>query len=165
MRPAIRSLVVRYGFAVLAFTAALVARLLLDPVLGDRMPFLLFCLAVVAVAWHGGFGPSVLALLLGAAAAAYFFLPPRFSPATSLANHGMMVAGFLFLGMTIGLFSQRLRGARLRAEAHAHEAVCQQHELEREVALRKRLEQELQQRAAELAEADQRKDEFLAMLG
>ena len=59
------------------------ARLALDPLVGDRLPFLLFCLAVVAVAWHGGFGPSFLALLLGILAAAYFFLPPRYSLAAA----------------------------------------------------------------------------------
>jgi len=58
-----------------------------------------------------------------------------------------------------------LRAARRRAEDHAREAVRRRHELELEVAQRKRLECELQRRAEELAEADRRKDEFLAMLG
>jgi two-component system CheB/CheR fusion protein len=150
--------------AVLAVAAALVARLLLDPLLGDRLPWLLFGLAVVVVAWHGGFGPSFLALLLGLPAAAYFFLPPRYALGPSLAGHGVQVIGFLFLGLAIGVFSERLRASRRRAEAHAREADRRRQELEEEVAGRKRLEQELQRRAEELADADRRKDEFLAML-
>jgi signal transduction histidine kinase len=164
MPPADRSLAERYGFALLAFAAALLVRLALDPLLGDRLPFLFACLAVVAVAWHGGFGPSALALGLGTLATAYFFLPPRHTLADSLAAHRVQVSGFLFLGLTIGLFSERLRAARRRAEGHAREALRQRQELEQEVARRKRLEEELQRRAQELAAADRRKDEFLAML-
>jgi signal transduction histidine kinase len=164
MRPAVRSLLDRYGFALLAAAAALLARLALDPLLGDRLPFLLACVAVAAAAWHGGFGPSALALALGTLTTAYFFLPPRHAPADSLAAHRPQIAGFLFLGLTIGLFSERLRAARRRAEAHARDADRQRRELEQEVARRKRLEDELQRRAEELAEADRRKDEFLAVL-
>jgi signal transduction histidine kinase len=151
--------------AVLAAAAALLARLALDPLLGDGLPFLLSCLAVVVVAWYGGFGPSLLALLLGLLTTAYCFLPPRHDLAASLAGHPSQAAGFLFLGVTIGVFSGALRAARRRAEAHAREAVRRRQELEEEVAGRKQLEQELQRRAEQLAEADRRKDEFLAMLG
>src|SRR5271165_6040746 len=90
MGPTVRSLAVRYGFAVLAVAVALAIRLLLDPLLGDGLPYLLFCLAVVAVAWHGGFGPSFLALILGLVAASYFFIPPRYSLAESLGAQGIL---------------------------------------------------------------------------
>jgi signal transduction histidine kinase/CheY-like chemotaxis protein len=165
MRPAVRSFVARYGTAAFAVAAALSVRLALDPMLGDRLPFLIPCLAVVVVAWHGGFGPSLLALLLALPGIAYFFLAPRHDLANSLAGHPVQVSGFLFLGLTIGLFSERLRAARRRAEALASEAVRRRAELEREVAERQRLEKELQRRADTLADADSRKDEFLAMLG
>src|SRR5690242_4179199 len=164
MPPTVRSFAERYGFALLAVTVAVLARLALDPLLGDRLPFLLACLAVVAVAWHGGFGPSTLALALGTLATAYFFLPPRHALADSLDGHRVQVSGFLFLGLTIGLFSERLRAARRRAEENAREAVRRRHELEQEVLRRKQLEGELQRRAEELAAADRRKDEFLAVL-
>jgi signal transduction histidine kinase/CheY-like chemotaxis protein len=165
MGPTTRSIVARYGIAVLAVAAALLARLLLDPLLGDNLPFLLSTLAVVVVAWHGGFGPSLLALLLSLFTTAYFFLPPRHDLAASLVGHRVLSAGFLFLGATVGVFSEALRAARRRAEAHASEAVRRRQELEEEVAERRRLEQELRCRAEQLAEADRRKDEFLAMLG
>jgi signal transduction histidine kinase/CheY-like chemotaxis protein len=165
MGPTAHSLVIRYGMAVLAAAVALLARLLLDSLLGDNLPFLLATLAVVVVAWHGGFGPSLVTLLLGLLATAYFFLPPRHDLTASLAGHRVLAAGFLFLGVTVGVFSEALRAARRRAEAHAREAVRRRQELEEEVAERKRLEQELRWRAGQLAEADRRKDEFLAMLG
>ena len=150
--------------AVLAAAAALLARLLLDPLLGNGLPLLLASLAVVVVAWHGGFGPSLVTLLLGLLAAAYCFLPPRHDLAASLAGHPVLAGGFLFLGVTIGVFSEALRAARRRAEAHAREAVRRRQELEEEVAGRQRLEQELRRRAEQLAESDRRKDEFLSML-
>src|SRR4029077_11851476 len=103
-----------------------------DSRLGDRLPFLLFCLAVVAVAWHGGFGPSFLALALGLLATAYLFLQPRSVLLDSLPYHRIQVTGYLFLGLTIGVFSEGLRAARRRAEALAHEAIRRRQELERE---------------------------------
>jgi signal transduction histidine kinase len=165
MGPIFRSLTVRYGTALLAIAVTLLARLLLDPWLDDLLPFLLCSLAVVVVAWHGGFGPAVLALVLGVLANAYFFLPPRHDLPASLAGHPVLLGGFLFLGVTIGLFSEGLRAARRRAEALASEALRRRLDLEQEIGQRKHLEQELYQRAEELAEADRRKDEFLAMLG
>src|SRR5262245_55031873 len=157
MAPSVRSLLARYGVALLALAAALLARLAADPLVGNALPFLTFSLAVVTAAWYGGFGPSLLALVLGLLAATYFFIPPRYSRAASLAAGRVRVAGFLFLGVSIGLFSEGLRAARRRAEAHARE-------LEHEVARRELLEEELQRRADALAEADRRKDEFLAVL-
>ena len=51
MSPTIRSFLTRYAIAVLAVTVGWLVRLLLDPVLGDKLPFLIPCLAVVTVAW------------------------------------------------------------------------------------------------------------------
>jgi signal transduction histidine kinase/ActR/RegA family two-component response regulator len=155
----------RYGTAVLAVAVALVIRLALHPVLGYSLPFLLFCLAVIAAAWYGGFGPSFLALILGILASLYFFCEPPYALAESLPRYRFHVVGFLFLGVTIGTFSEALRAARRRAEAHAREADRRREDLEDEVSERVKLEEKLQQHAEELAEADRRKDEFLAMLG
>jgi signal transduction histidine kinase len=167
MGPTLRSLVLRYGIAVLAVAVALLGRLAIDSLVENRLPFLFFTLAVVAVAWHGGFGPSFLALVLGGLAVSWFFLSPRYSLMDSLhrPQHRLLLSGYTFLGLTIGIFSQRLRSARLRAESHARELERQRHELQHEMLQRRRLEQELEQRAELLAEADRRKDEFLAMLG
>ncbi len=167
MGPTLRSLVIRYGIAVLAVAVALLGRLAIDPLVENRLPFLFFTLAVVAVAWHGGFGPSFLALVLGSLAVSWFFLSPRYSLVDSLSRpqHRLLLSGYTFLGLTIGIFSQRLRSAHFRAEGHAREEERQRRALEQEMHQRRRLEQELEQRAELLAETDRRKDEFLAMLG
>lgn len=165
MGPLARSRASRYGVAVLGVVVVLLVRWFLYPLLGDSLPFLPFLFLVVAVAWHGGFGPSFLALILGLFATAYFFLPPRYSVMEGLLDHQAQAFGFLFLGLTIGLFSGALRSARGRAEANACEAVRQRQELELEMGRRRLLEEELHKRAEQLAEADRRKDEFLALLG
>jgi signal transduction histidine kinase/ActR/RegA family two-component response regulator len=167
MGPTVRSRVLRYGIAILAVAAALLARLAIDPFVGNGLPFIFFTLAVVAVAWHGGFGPSFVALVLGFFAVTWFFLPPRYSLGDSLNRpfNRFVLSGYVFLGLTIGIFSERLRTARRRAEDHAREADRRRRELEEEMLQRRRLEEELHQRAEQLAEADRRKDEFLATLG
>ena len=159
-----RSLAARYGMAILTVAVALLLRLLLDPLLGNSLPFLIPCLAVVVVAWHGGWGPSLAANLLSLFAAAYLFLTPRHDLAASLAAHPALAGGYLFLGVSIGVFSEALRIARRRAEDNARETDRRRQELEEEVARGKRLEQELQRQAVQLADADRRKDEFLATL-
>jgi two-component system CheB/CheR fusion protein len=164
MGPTVRFLLAPYGVAVLAVAIALLARLALDPMVEDLVPFLPFALAVVAAARFGGLGPALLATALALPAVAYFFLSPRHDVAASLPANRVQVIGFCFLGVSIGAFSQAMWAARRRAEAHAREADRRRHELEQEAHRRKHLEQELQQRAEELAEADRRKDEFLAML-
>ncbi len=67
----------RYGCAVASVAVAPGVSLLLDPVLNDLLPFALFLLAILLSAWVGGFGPLVLAVLLGKAASTYLFLAPN----------------------------------------------------------------------------------------
>src|SRR5687768_10941184 len=66
-----------FAVAVAAIALATVARALLDPALGDHLPYVTFFIAVMFVAWRHGLWPAVLALLLGWIAADYFFVPPR----------------------------------------------------------------------------------------
>ncbi len=77
MLPMRRSALARYGVATLAVgVVVLLLKLLLDPLITDQSPFLLLAGAVVVGAWFGGLGPGLLATVLGALAADYFFLPP-----------------------------------------------------------------------------------------
>ena len=77
MGTGIRLQILRYGSAILVIALAIVLRLLLDPVLGNRFPFITLFFAVVLVAWLVGLGPSIAALILSCLSAAYFILPPR----------------------------------------------------------------------------------------
>jgi len=72
-----RSYWLRYGVAILAVGMALLVKLLLDPLITDQSPFLLLAGAVMVGAWFGGLGPGLLATVLGALAADYFFLAPE----------------------------------------------------------------------------------------
>src|ERR671938_971588 len=67
----------RYGVAAFAVGVALGLKLLLDPLITEQSPFLLLAGAVVVGAWFGGLGPGLLATVLGALGADYFFLPPE----------------------------------------------------------------------------------------
>lgn len=65
----------RYSFAASCCAAAFMVRLMLDPLLRDRSPLLLFILAVAIVAIRAGFGPGLLATGFGAVGALFFFRP------------------------------------------------------------------------------------------
>ncbi|HCF30280.1 MAG TPA: hypothetical protein DEV81_24475, partial [Cyanobacteria bacterium UBA11049] len=72
-----RSQVQRYGVAVLLVALALILMLVLDPWLRmTRTPFLLFFGVLTVSAWYGGRGAGLLATLLSALFADYFFLHP-----------------------------------------------------------------------------------------
>src|SRR5712672_3479387 len=68
-----RSRRIAYSLAVLAPAISLLIRWPLWPVLGDAVPHMTFFPAVMIAAYYGGFGPGLLATLLSALAANYFF--------------------------------------------------------------------------------------------
>jgi K+-sensing histidine kinase KdpD len=68
---------VAYLVAVVATTVGVVLRWLLDSVLGGSLPFLTLFGAVAVAIWRGGFGPALLATVLGYLAANYLFIEPR----------------------------------------------------------------------------------------
>ncbi|MDE3034998.1 MAG: DUF4118 domain-containing protein, partial [Nitrospirota bacterium] len=70
-----RSLLTAYGCAVLSIVVATVVRVMLDPALGDHLPYGPYYVAVMLTAWYAGWGPSLLALAIGALAASHFFVP------------------------------------------------------------------------------------------
>jgi len=75
-RPA-RSLLVGYGAAVLFAVLAIALRWVLDPWLGQRLPFITVFGAVAAAAWFGGPGPALVATVLCFIACDYLFIDPN----------------------------------------------------------------------------------------
>ncbi len=63
-----------YGFAVLAVLVAAFARWILDPILGNRSPLLIFTLAVVVAARFAGMAAGVLASFLSCAVGVLLFV-------------------------------------------------------------------------------------------
>src|SRR5436305_4567530 len=59
-----RQKLVLYAIAATAVAAALMARVLLEPILQDQAPYLFFVPATLIAAGVGGFGPGVLATIL-----------------------------------------------------------------------------------------------------
>jgi PAS domain-containing protein len=112
----------RYAFAAACCALAFVSRLLLDPLLHEQAILLLFTLAVAASAIRGGFGPGLLATLLGAFGAVYFF-PPRFTFFTIapeyLPDAARELAVFLVVGVILSWLSAELRHLRWEALALA----------------------------------------------
>ncbi len=118
-----RSTLLRYGGAALAVLLATGARLALDPILGDQLPFATLYFAVLIAAGYGGRGPALLATTLGALASARFLLAPR----DGLAVRGFEnQAGILLYGAVgtgIALLGGAMQSARRRAEASSDAAI------------------------------------------
>jgi PAS domain S-box-containing protein len=93
--------------------------MLLDPWLGDALPYVTYFAAIVAAAWLGRLGPSLLAVALSCIAAAWFFIPPRFSLEISFDNAGQWVGliSFLVVGAIVAALSESLHRARQLAVA------------------------------------------------
>jgi two-component system cell cycle sensor histidine kinase/response regulator CckA len=106
----------RYGCAVASVAVAIGARLLLDPVLGQQVPFPTILLAVLVTAWYGGFRPALLAVVLGALGADFFLLAPRGSFELVGIEQQVALALFVFAGLAIALLAGALHRARQRAE-------------------------------------------------
>ncbi len=106
-----------YGFAVLTVSTALTVRLAAWNLLGVETPFTFFFAALSVSAWFGGFGPGVLATLLGAASVGYFLLPPYYD----FRVEGVHVI-HLAIFMSTGLLSSWLMGRLIDATRRAEEA-------------------------------------------
>src|ERR1700722_14146475 len=72
-----RTLVLRYGCAVVSVAFAIWLRLLLDPLVGDHSRYPTLLLAILITAWYGGGKPGLTALILGMVSADYFLITPR----------------------------------------------------------------------------------------
>ena len=108
----------RYGFAVLVVGVALGTRFLLDPVIPQKVTFLLLFGAVMVSAWYGGLGPGLLTMVLAGLATEYLFLRPQ-----ETGSPGAIPLLVLFVeGTLVCLLMGALRSARRQAEASKAEA-------------------------------------------
>lgn len=111
-----------YGMAIVLAVIALLLRLWLQPVLGDRIPFATFFAALALTAWFGGFGPCLLAIALGALGSWYFVLEPRHTFAFHLPYQVVGLVTFVITGLVIAGFSHRMRSAIEESERRAQQA-------------------------------------------
>lgn len=114
---------VRYAAAIACVALATLVRVALDPVLGIRFPFATLFFAVVFSAWFGGFGPALLASVIGVLTSAVWLLEPRgalyVDPQSQfgLALYAAVSIGIAILGG--GMQRARTRAERSAVESHA----------------------------------------------
>ncbi len=122
---------------------ALVIRLLLAPLLGNELPFLLLIGAALVAAWFGGIMPGVTSLLVGLVVGDHFFVHGalfRWSEPTNMAR----LLRYLFTA-SLGVFLlEVLHRANGRTKAALESA-------QREIELRRRSEQALLEAKNQLA--------------
>jgi PAS domain S-box-containing protein len=114
----------------------LLARLLLEPALQGRLPYVFFSGAVLVTAIYAGIWGTLLALILGFLAAEWFIVEPRTSFMIS-GTHGWLGALLYFvIGLGIVWFKRSENAAQLQTLASNIAYVDRLKELDRERALR-----------------------------
>ncbi len=137
-----RSKIARYGSALVAFGMAVLARLVLERLLGIPYPMISFFLAVIYAAWYCGLGPSILVIVLSALAAPLFLSSPaRILDVGSDALSRLLM--FLTGALAVALMGGSLCAAREQAEKSARAAAAERRRLEQEVVERRRVEKAL----------------------
>jgi PAS domain S-box-containing protein len=116
-----RSFVLRYLTTLAAVFLGVALRWSFDPILGDRLPFIMVYPAVMFAAWYGGLGPSVLALVLGWLASAYFFGLPERSFLSGDATDRVVRVLQILIGVSIIAFGELHRATQRRLESEVAE--------------------------------------------
>ena len=139
-----------YGLAVVFSVLALVLMLLLRPLM-EHSIFFLFIAAVAISALYGGLGPGLVATVLSALASDFFFLPPQNALLGGM-EETLRLGIFLATGLIISWLARSRKSANERL-IESHKRVEEQlrarnEDLERWVAQRRALEEELEHRAS-----------------
>lgn len=144
----------RYAIALGSVAAGLALRFALTAVLGSTVPYITFFPAVMFAAWFGGFGPGILATVLGLVAAFYFVIPlsGRLNPTPAAEAVGAIV--FAGVSIFISILNEALRRSRARSDNRLRELTL-------ETARRSRVEQAL---ADSKHQAEQARDLFQTTL-
>ena len=155
----VQSPILRYGFAVVSVVVATAVALAIQEYQFRDVELPLLVLVIALVTWYAGSGPAVVAVLLSTAVFAYFFAAPIYSLYVSARDLPYFLL-FVLAAVLVASFS----AVRSRIEEnlrHARDRL--QDELEqrqqREAEIRK-LNQELTERAVELAAANKELESF-----
>jgi PAS domain S-box-containing protein len=112
----------RYGIATLAVAISLLLRLLLNSLLVQQAPFLLFLIAVVFSTWYGGRGTGLFALLLSVVVSDFFFVAPAYSHRQDQPGELIELALFVVESGTVVLLLTALQAAKRQAEESTRNA-------------------------------------------
>lgn len=113
-----RALLAQLGISFAAVAVATLARWLLDPALGENLPFVAYYFATLLAAWLGGLWPGALSLVLGTIAGAYLFMEPRHTVHVGTLAQQLDIVRYVVVGLAISFICERLHRSRRRAELH-----------------------------------------------
>lgn len=121
----------RYFLASGLVGAALLARMLLDPLWGDKYSYLTFAMAVLLALEVVGRGPALFALFLSVILADWFFTPPR--GVFGAFGAGEVLGGllFMFFGAALLYFSHQSSRAKAREKSALETLAVQAEEARR----------------------------------
>jgi K+-sensing histidine kinase KdpD len=135
----------RYGCAAVCLLIAFVLRNELGSLVEDRVPFMFFAPAAIVAAWIGGFGPGIVALLVGIFLGQYFFVSPYDSILPSTEVGLLLLAPYVVTTLLAICFIHAWQ--RASRERQEFERLAQMHveSLKEQVVERKRVEELLRQ--------------------
>ena len=136
-----RGFPLQYLIAFCSVVAATILRQALDPLFGEKFPYITFIFAIVANAWYSGIGPSLASMILGFLSAFYFFASPRGSFQVSGLDGQIGAMTYIITGVFTIFFFESIRSAERRAVTIAEKLKLQQSVLENEIAERKKAQE------------------------
>jgi len=132
-----RSVLWRYGGAVLLSLAFIAFRWFLGHVVEDHYPFAILIVPIAISAFYGGLGPGIVSVLTTVAVADYFLVPPLYTlglPDTTAVVYTLL---FSVSGLVVSALGEVGRNAIIRASSDAEVLrVAQQQSLINEERLR-----------------------------
>lgn len=103
-----RGVIKRYGLTLFCVAAAIAIRWSLNPLIGNRFPWIFFLPAVVAAAWYGGLGPGLLTSGLSVLAGVFLWVEPGFGRGSMWVS----IAAFLISALFINVLAELSNRAR-----------------------------------------------------
>jgi PAS domain S-box-containing protein len=111
-----------YVFAAVALVAATAARLALSPLVGTRVPFATFYVAIIAVAFYGSLGAALVCVAVSTVVGSYFFADSLHAFAAGQLPDRVAVILFVISGSLLAVMADRLAAMRRRLLTVADES-------------------------------------------
>ena len=126
--PSARLRLSRYVLAMLIIVLAALLRRALIGIIGYSTTYITFYPAVMLAAVIGGFGPGLLATVLAAMLADYYFIPPIGSFHIASIANVLSLSVFALMGLFMSVVAHRYQQAREKSAAFARELAVRQNE-------------------------------------
>lgn len=119
--PSIAQRGIEYGVAIGATLLAFLLRFSLDAYLGDRLAYAAFLVAIAVTTWHGGIGPSLVAVVLGGLIANWVFIHPSYALSFTDLEDQAGIAVYVTISFALVGFVQTWRWAWRKTEEMTQE--------------------------------------------